>query len=795
MAPSSLLALPGPSQRKQNLACDSCRRRKVRCLRTDKTQICQQCSNKGEKCTNNYIDSLAQSKTKKSRKSSNENGDVSSITKKRTKRNQPDGSQLQISRDDIRDKDLQDSGVGPRDSAHSTLSKYEVGETSRQGSLSMTRNNSMESLHISSQLPSVHVQPSLLPEQPPSSLFPTISQSIEMPLPVTPEASQQAMLKYLFSPAAITTLEHGYDDLSTISLCREGQSDLWEEQDGKVWCEEPSDSHKSLYEETMKDLIDDLIETFFSIVQPRYTMLDSSIFKARYASPSTHPLGPISHSFLAIVLTYGARFSNHPIIQSDREECSSRDGESLKARQRSRLVGLMVIRTRAIAERNRIYRIPSLENANSCLFLEHLLGRYQATWISAAVKHVVSMGLNSSLEWSKIQDPQMRHESLNIVWITRMSESSRAALYRLQPSLSTEDFDIDPVQHAMLSEGAPIIVPLGGTEHNIVDQATWFQIHRTISSINYTLSKSLWVPSVAAHGIPFKILREFIHSSSIWRDKYLSSIGIPTIWPDNWDFLQAINTCTCDCYYHDLWLIVHKAIQDFGIKEEKSNNGGSNGIYRDRFEIDNIKRRIKEEAEHAALRIAALTGVLTENGYLKLDPLIINHPIYAAGEYLASLGRSEYQICVAGLRQYAIIYPSLWDQADKLDSTYQEATKTDLLDGLTSLPPSLLVDGVGIPPRLDLMDSFESWTGSIWGNTSQVNVSANSHSGGELDGMQHADANGNSLNGQGNGNGVQADKPVNDDIVLRGDIQDGAINVEGRIGNNEPVNLEQWLGW
>ncbi|WWD09924.1 hypothetical protein V865_008054 [Kwoniella europaea PYCC6329] len=791
MAPSSLPTLPGPSQRKQNLACDSCRRRKVRCLRTDKTQICQQCNNKGEECTNNYIDSLAQSKTKKSRKSSNE--DVSSTAKKRIKGNQPDESQSQISKDDTHVMNIQEDGAGRRDSTHSTLSKYEIGETSRQGSLSMMRNNSMESLHIPSQLSSVQAIPSSLPEQPPFNLFPIKLYSTEMPLPVTSEASQQAMLRYLFSPAAITTSEHGYDDLSSISLCREGQSDLWEEQDGKVWYEEPSDAHKSLNEESMKDLIDDLIETFFSIVQPRYTMLDSTIFKARYASPSTHPLGAISHTFLAIVLTYGARFSDHPIIQSDREECSSRDGDSLKARQRSRLVGLMVIRARAIAEHSRIYRIPSLENANSCLFLEHLLGRYQATWISAGVKHIFSMGLNSSLEWSKIQDPQVRHESLNIVWITRMSESSRAALYRLQPSLSTQDFDIDPVQHAMLSEGAPIIVPLGGTEHNIVDQATWFQIHRTICSITYTLAKSLWVPSVTAHGIPFKVLRDFIHSSSIWRDKYLSSIGIPTIWPDNWDFLQAINTCTCDCYYHDLWLIVHKAIQDFGIKEEKSND--INGISRDRFEIDNIKRRIKEEAEHAALRIAALTGVLTENGYLKLDPLIINHPIYAAGEYLAALGRSEYLICVAGLRQYAIIYPSLWDQADKLDSIYQEATKTDLLNGLTSLPSSLLTDGVGIPPRLDLMDSFESWTGSIWGNNSQVNPSNDSSRENANvvsdDNVKIAHMNGN---GNVNGNETQVDKSINDDTFLRGELPNG-IEGEDRMRGKESVNFGHWMGW
>ncbi|WVW82869.1 hypothetical protein I302_104881 [Kwoniella bestiolae CBS 10118] len=785
MAPSSLPTLPGPSQRKQNLACDSCRRRKVRCLRTDKTQICQQCNYKGEECTNTYIDSLAQAKGKKSRKSSNE--DVSSTSKKRTKKsneheyqNQPEKSM-----EDGRDPFLPADDAGRRDSTQTAVSRYDPGETSRQGSISMTRNNSIDSFRVPSQATPSQTSHSLPSETFLPRLSTTDSHSANIQLPPTADFLQQNMLKYLFSPTAITHLEYEYNDVSSISLCKEGKSDLWEEQDGNVWYEQPSEAHKSLDEETMKDLVDDLIDTFFSIVQPRYTNLDATLFKDRYSSPLTHPSGPLPHAFLAIVLAYGARFSDHPIIHSDREECSSRDGKSLKPRQRSRMISLMVIRTREIAERNKVYRIPSLENANACFFMEHLLGRYQSTWLSAAVKHVVSMGLNSSLEWAKIQDPQIRNDALNIIWITRMSDSSRAALYRLQPSLSTEDFDINPEDHAMLSEGAPIIVPLGGTEHNTVDQATWFKLHRTLCNITYTLSKSLWVPSVSAQGIPFKILREFIHSSSIWRDKYLSSIGIPTIWPDNWDFLQAINTCTCDCYYHDLWLIVHKAIQDYGIREEKAI-----GVSRDRFEIDNIRRRVREEAEHAALRIAALTGVLTENGYLKLDPLIINHPIYAAGEYLATLGRSEYLICVAGLRQYATVYPCLWDQADKLGNMYSQATKAELLNGLNGFPPSLIDGmgtGIGIPPRLDLMESFESWTGSIWGNAPvDPGVSI-------ANGQVDLDPNGNSSSVSG-AHGGQLDGSSNENIVYSSEVPNG-IDVEDRMGGKDPLNLGLWMGW
>ncbi|WWC89756.1 uncharacterized protein L201_004682 [Kwoniella dendrophila CBS 6074] len=795
-APSVQPVLPGPSQRKQNLACDSCRKRKVRCLRTDKTQICQQCSTKGEECTNHYIDSLTQAKNNKRRKLPN-NQVHDTIASKKKKRNPDDSIRSEILRDESQlhsnDQISDHTYIDPdrrRDSSHTILSTYDPGETSRQGSISMTRSGSFESPHhqthssSSLQIPNLGTIPVSASVDPSTISF--HAGGIACSSTLTEEATQQNMLKYLCSPTIVVDLEYGYNDISSYTQCRNGKSDLWEEQDGQIWHEEPTESHKSLNEETMRDLIDDLLETFFSIVQTRYTTIDSTIFRERFSSPLTHTQGPISHALLAIILAWGARFSDHPMIEADKEECSYRDGEQLKGRQRSRFVSLMVIRAREIAEKTKIFRVPSMESAHSCLLLEHLLGHYQATYISAAVKHIISMGFNSSDEWTKIQDVQLRNEALNVLWLVRMSDVSRAALYRLRPSFSAEDFDVNPTQHAMLSEGAPMMVPLGGSEHNIVDRATWFKIYHTFCSICYTLAKSLWIPSVSSKGIPLGILREFIHSSSIWRDKYLSSVGIPTIWPNNWDFLQAISTCTVDCYYHNLWLIVHKAIQDFGIKEDINANGGGN-----KFEIDNMKRRIKEEAEHAALRIAALTGVLTENGYLKLDPLIINQPIQSAGLYLASLGRSEYLICVAGLRQYSTIFPCLWDQANQLDNIYRNVNETNILNGLIinnqqSNLQSILSDGMGlgmeIPPRLDLMGSFEDWTGSMAGSHSQFSNSSSTISPHDI-----TITTTNNYSDQGkDSNNVTSQLEV--------DLGDLANNIHGHTPK-DPVNVGHWLGW
>jgi hypothetical protein len=64
---------------------------------------------------------------------------------------------------------------------------------------------------------------------------------------------------------------------------------------------------------------------------------------------------------------------------------------------------------------------------------------------------------------------------------------------------------------------------------------------------------------------------------------------------------------------------------------------------------------------------------LTENGYLKLDPLVIYHPIYEAGLYLAAQVKEECLICVAGLRQYSTPFPSVWALAEEIETLYLSA--------------------------------------------------------------------------------------------------------------------------
>lgn len=124
----------------------------------------------------------------------------------------------------------------------------------------------------------------------------------------------------------------------------------------------------------------------------------------------------------------------------------------------------------------------------------------------------------------------------------------------------------------------------------------WYQASLAYSVLSGDLSRKLFARQVKHAGIPVSTLNELINLISAWRDVYLSKLGVPSKWPEDWDFLAAITACSTDVYYHCLWLIVMRAIDDFGIisSEDKAE------------EVKVIKEKYKTESDHGAMRIAAL---------------------------------------------------------------------------------------------------------------------------------------------------------------------------------------------
>jgi hypothetical protein len=113
-----------------------------------------------------------------------------------------------------------------------------------------------------------------------------------------------------------------------------------------------------------------------------------------------------------------------------------------------------------------------------------------------------------------------------------------------------------------------------------------------------------------------------------WRHEWLSKVGVPTNSTAGWDFLAAISACASDATYHVMWIIIFNAVDDFGIREELEEPAKSEPqsmfaqtpAYRPRgngkVNVEEVKTKLFQEAQHGALRIAGLAGVLASNGYL-----------------------------------------------------------------------------------------------------------------------------------------------------------------------------------
>jgi len=121
-------------------------------------------------------------------------------------------------------------------------------------------------------------------------------------------------------------------------------------------------------------LADDLVDTFFSIAHPRFPMFDPMNIRERLTAPDTHPEGPLGHNLIAVAIAFGARFSDHPTINKDREEFTGRD-ITRDRRPRSRLVQLLVVRTREVAETTKTHRIRTLDNVRVLVLLEAMSAR------------------------------------------------------------------------------------------------------------------------------------------------------------------------------------------------------------------------------------------------------------------------------------------------------------------------------------------------------------------------------------------------------------------------------------
>ncbi|KAL7424222.1 hypothetical protein Q5752_001808 [Cryptotrichosporon argae] len=334
-------------KRKQNIACDVCRAKKVACRRTSVHERCGQCAAKGIECTSAFVEQLL-AKPRVRRVLDTESG------AKRRKLAELTGAGVT--------RRASGSGVGSG-----------VGGTAQadwEGSLEQDVADVLAdgSLHLLADLAPSQTRRGSGGGGSHAAQRPTLSTPAQAGPSRSSREKQDDLLRYLFCPTPVTSAGL-WSDAAAMGLARDGQSDLWEEMDGRVWDEPASVAQLALWTAgaaAIHRLAADCLETFLAIVATRLSdMIDGVALHARYLDPT---LDPLPTALLSVMLAWGAKFSAHTMIERDRAADAAR-GEGPA---RSRIAQLLVLRAREVVEASKAHRVASFDNAQALMLLEML---------------------------------------------------------------------------------------------------------------------------------------------------------------------------------------------------------------------------------------------------------------------------------------------------------------------------------------------------------------------------------------------------------------------------------------
>lgn len=476
----------------------------------------------------------------------------------------------------------------------------------------------------------------------------------------------------------------------------------------------------------------DLVEVYFQIVHTRLPLLNPAQFRnglGLQPPGSRTEESPLHPALVATVLAWGSKFSEHELLVADRKRPS---GQSFFAKT-------LIDRARDLAEALKVHRVPSTDHVVISLLIEPLQSQspedqngYHGFWLTCATRHLLALGINHKSKLADIQDPENRGTIVFAWWMTCLCDAYASAYYRRKPILDDEDYDIDFYTAGPVSvEGADTQNP-GPSPREQLEFLGYYQAAHSLARTARQISRHLWKPAVDSDGVPFETLLSFSNALNEWRNDYLSAVGVPANYSGTWDFVSAVSSCASDATYHVMWIILFNALDDYGVRELN----GSPSPPPNSAQIEAVKRKVADEALHGALRIAGLAGVLTSNGYLRLDPAVMHVSCIQAGTFLARLGRPEVANCIAGLEQYSYSYEEAGDQAREMRKLYEAvSTGENELNHMDSVTPR--VSGISQSgPQMDLQQQ---------GQTQNESPTASSHNHGMMmqeDPPNHTNGNG-----------------------------------------------------
>ncbi|GJE88395.1 Zn(II)2Cys6 transcription factor [Phanerochaete sordida] len=631
------LAKTLPPPRKQNTACDACRSRKVKCNQLPGQDKCQHCQAKNYPCTH-----FVQQATSEKKRNTNKR---------------------------------------PR-----TLSN---GSHASTGPIRTDASASAR----------VHPYPPIA----------VTAQSPQQQERITLETPTRDLIAYLFSPPDPS--DRAMSPMSRPSNMRVPRAGSESYEAYAEWGElaDQLQSEKFRTEFTL-----DLVEVFFQIVHTRLPLLNPAQFRARlqyglqtrdhYSPPSPDANGfspgpgshnkPLHNALVATVVAWGAKFSEHPLLVKDRE----------RNRGQSMLAKTLINRTRDLAEDLKVHRVPNADHVVVALLIEPMQNQnpedsngFHGFWLFSAIRLLLDLQINHKSVMSNIEDSEARGTMIFAWWMACLSDAYRSVYYRRKPMLDDDDYDIDfytvgPVPPAGSADSAP--------SPSVREQLEFLGYYRSahaLARIARQMSRQLWRPATESDGIPMDVLLNLITLLNEWKDEHLSRVGVPSNFAAEWDFVSAVSACASDATYHIMWIIIFNALDDFGIREVNDvvRTGSPGHEHPSYAQIEAIKKKVSDDALHGALRIAGLAGVLSSNGYLRLDCAVMHVSIIQAGTLLARLGRPEVENCIKGLQQYAYAYEECMEQANDIQRLYTQAVAGDfdLNHMATVLRPGQAQDG------------------------------------------------------------------------------------------------------
>jgi hypothetical protein len=57
------------------------------------------------------------------------------------------------------------------------------------------------------------------------------------------------------------------------------------------------------------------------------------------------------------------------------------------------------------------------------------------------------------------------------------------------------------------------------------------------------MARHLWRPGTELDGLPSQDLSLFVSQLNEWRDQYLTLVGVPHNFAQEWDFVSAVSAC------------------------------------------------------------------------------------------------------------------------------------------------------------------------------------------------------------------------------------------------------------